>query len=155
MPDQNLAVLTRLYDAFNRRDMPAMLECFDPGIEVSAPDGLEYAAVMMRLLGPRGVVLLDRYRGHEEVRRLYEALWSISAQFTVHAEHFVEHGDAVVVPAALRAVTADAGTEGEVQVAHLWTLAGGKVTSLRIYVDADRALAALRLQAGGEEEYHS
>ena len=44
-------------------------------MEVSAPDdGMEYAAVMMRLLGPRGVVLLDKYRGHDEVRRLYEAL---------------------------------------------------------------------------------
>jgi ketosteroid isomerase-like protein len=152
MPEQNLAVLTRLYDAFNRRDMPAMLECFDPEIEVSAPEGLEYAAVMMRLLGPRGVVLLDKYRGHDEVRRLYEALWTISARFTVDPVDFVEHGEAVVVPARLSAVTADAGTEGEVQVAHLWTLAGGKVTSLRIYVDADRAMAAIGIGEGGKEE---
>lgn len=152
MQEQDLEVLTRLYDAFNRRDMPAMLECFDPNIEVSAPEGLEYAAVMMRLLGPRGVVLLDKYRGHNEVRRLYEALWSISGRFTVDPTDFVMHGAAVVVPAVLRAVTADAGTEGEVQVAHLWTLAGGKVTSLRIYVDADRATAALRLEDVGEGE---
>jgi ketosteroid isomerase-like protein len=152
MPDQHLDVLTRLYDAFNRRDMPGMLECMDPDIEVSAPEGLEYAAVMMRLLGPRGVVLLDKYHGHDEVRRLYEALWSISGRFTVDPKDFVVHGEAVVVPAVLRAVTADAGTEGEVQVAHLWTLAGGKVTSLRIYVDADRAAAAARLGGGGEGE---
>jgi ketosteroid isomerase-like protein len=152
MPEQNLAVLTRLYDAFNRRDMPAMLECFDPDIEVSAPDGLEYAAVMMRLLGPKGVVLLDKYRGHDEVRRLYEALWTISARFTVDPVDFVEHRGAVVVPAKLSAVTADAGTEGEVQVAHLWTLAGAKVTSLRIYVDADRAMAAIGIGKGGQEE---
>jgi ketosteroid isomerase-like protein len=150
MPEQDLEVLTRLYAAFNDRDMPGMLECMDPAIEVSAPEGLEYAAVMMRLLGPRGVVLLDKYRGHDEVRRLYEALWSISAHFTVHAEEFVRHGRAVVVPATLRAATADAGTEGEVHVAHLWTLGGGKVTSLRIYVDAERARAAASM--GGEEE---
>ena len=149
MPEQNRDVLTRLYDAFNRRDMPGMLECFDPDIEVSAPDGLEYAAVMMRLLGPKGVVLLDKYRGRDEVRRLYEALWTISARFTVDAGDFVERGEAVVVPAVLRAATADAGTEGEVNVAHLWTLAGGKVTSLRIYVDAERAIAAADI--GNEE----
>ena len=152
MPEQNLELLTRLYKAFNRRDMPAMLECLDPGVEISFPDGLEYAAVMMRLLGPKGVVLLDKYRGHEEVRRLYEALWTISARFEVAAENFVDHGDAVVVPVGLSAKTADAGTEGEVQVAHLWTLDGGKVTSLRIYVDAGRAVAALRLRDGGKEE---
>ena len=79
MPERNVDVINRLYEAFNRRDMAAMLDCFDPEVEVSAPDGLEYAAVMMRLLGPRGVVLLDKYRGHDEVRRLYEALWTISA----------------------------------------------------------------------------
>ncbi len=152
MPEQNLEVLGKVYDAFNRRDMPGMLDCFDSGIEVSAPDGLEYAAVMMRLLGPRGVVLLDRYRGKDEVRRLYEALWTISAQFTVDVKEFVEHEGAVVVPAVLHAVTADAGTEGEVHVAHLWTLAAGKVTSLRIYVDVDRAKAAIGLGEGGQEE---
>ena len=148
MPEQHLEVLTRLYDAFNRRDMPAMLACMDPAMEVSAPDGLEYAAVMMRLLGPRGVVLLDKYRGHDEVRRLYEALWTISAHFTVDPGSFVQRAGAVVVPARLRAATADAGTEGEVSVAHLWTLEGDKVTSLRIFVDTDRAIAAIG--AGGE-----
>ena len=152
MPEQQLEVLTRLYDAFNRRDMPGMLACMDPAMEVSAPDGLEYAAVMMRLLGPRGVVLLDKYRGHDEVRRLYEALWTISARFTVDPGNFVEGRGAVVVPARLSAVTADAGTEGEVSVAHLWTLAGGKVTSLRIFVDIDRAIAAIDVGEGEGEE---
>ena len=56
----------------------------------------------------------------------------------------------MVVPVALRAVTADAGTEGEVEVAHLWTLAEGKVTSLRIYVDAERAIRAMRLGERGK-----
>jgi hypothetical protein len=46
-------------------------------------------------------------------------------------------------------VTADAGTEGEVHVAHLWTFSGDKVTSLRIFVDMDRAIAAI---GRGEEE---
>jgi ketosteroid isomerase-like protein len=149
MPEQHLEVITRLYDAFNRRDMPGMLDCMDERMEVSAPDGLEYAAVMMRLLGPRGVVLLDKYRGHDEVRRLYEALWTISARFNVDPENFVERGGASVVPARLSAVTADAGTEGEVHVAHLWTFSGDKVTSLRIFVDMDRAIAAI---GRGEEE---
>ncbi|HZO58164.1 MAG TPA: nuclear transport factor 2 family protein [Solirubrobacterales bacterium] len=149
MPEQDLDVLTRLYAAFNDRDMPGMLECMDPAMEVSAPEGLEYAAVMMRLLGPRGVVLLDKYSGHDEVRRLYEALWTISARFTVDPVDFIREEGGVIVPARLRATTADAGTEGEVQVAHLWTLAGDKVTSLRIFVDMDRAKTALR--AGREE----
>ena len=108
MPDQNLDVITRLYDAFNRRDMPGMLECMDPEMEVSAPEGLEYAAVMMRLLGPRGVVLLDKYRGHDEVRRLYEARGRSRPGSRSIPRTSRAWGSAVVVPAALSAATADA-----------------------------------------------
>ncbi len=143
MSEEDLAVLRRLYDAFHRRDMPAMLEIFDPDIEVSAPEGFEYAATMMRLLGPRFVVLLETYHGHDEVRRLYEAMWAISARFTVDPKDFVQQGDQVFVPVVLRAQTADGGTEGETEGAHLWTLAGGLVTSLRVYGDRARARAAI------------
>jgi len=152
MSEQHLAVLRRLYDAFHRRDMPAMLEIFDPHIEVSAPEGFQYAATMMRLLGPRFVVLLESYRGHDEVRRLYEAMWAISAQFTVDPKEFVQRGDQVFVPVVLRAQTADGGTEGEVEAAHLWTLAGDRVTSLQVFGDRRRALAAISPVEGGEEE---
>jgi len=144
MSKEDLEVLHRLYDAFHRRDMPAMLEIFDPEIEVSAPEGLEYAAVMMRLLGPRFVVLLDGYHGHEEVRRLYEAMWSIAARFTVAPREFVDREGEVFVPVVLSAETADSGMEGQAEGAHIWTLAGGRVTSLRVYSDRARALAALR-----------
>jgi ketosteroid isomerase-like protein len=152
MSEQHLEVLRRLYDAFHRRDMPAMLEIFDPDIEVSAPEGFQYAATMMRLLGPRFVVLLESYHGHDEGRRLYEAMWAISARFTVDPKEFVQHGEQVFVPVVLRAQTADGGIEGEAEGAHLWTLAGDRVTSLRVYGDRGRALAAISPVQGVEEE---
>ena len=152
MSEQHLEVLRRLYDAFHRRDMPAMLEIFDPDIEVSAPEGFQYAATMMRLLGPRFVVLLETYRGHDEVRRLYEAMWAISARFTVDPKDFVQRGEQVFVPVVLRARTAEGGIEGEAEGAHLWTLAGDRVKSLHVYGDRGRALAAISPFQGGEEE---
>ena len=120
-----------------------MLEIFDPDVEVSAPEGFEYAATMMRLLGPRFVVLLESYRGHDEVRRLYEAMWAISARFTVDPKEFVQRGDEVFVPVVLRAQTAEGGIEGEAEGAHLWTLADDRVKSLRVYGDRRRALEAI------------
>ena len=152
MSEQYLEVLRRLYDAFHRRDMPAMLEIFDPEVEVSAPEGFQYAATMMRLLGPRFVVLLETYHGHDEVRRLYEAMWAISARFTVDPKEFVQRGNQVFVPVVLRAQTAEGGIEGEAEGAHLWTLAGERVKSLRVYSDRRRALAAISPVEGDTEE---
>ena len=129
-----------------------MLEIFDSDVEVSAPEGFEYAATMMRLLGPRFVVLLETYRGHDEVRRLYEAMWAISAHFTVDPKEFVQRGDQVFVPVVLRARTAEGGIEGEAQGAHLWTLAGDRVMSLQVYGDRRRALEAISPVEEGIEE---
>ena len=61
MSQHDVEVLGRLYAAFNRRDMPAMLECMDPGVEIFPTEDLEYAALLLRVLGPRFVVLSGGY----------------------------------------------------------------------------------------------
>jgi ketosteroid isomerase-like protein len=142
MTQQDLDVLGRLYEAFNRRDMPAMLDCFDAEIQIFPTEDLEYAALLLRVLGPRFVVLSGGYRGHDEVRRLFEAVWGISDWFSVEPEDFVQRRGAVVVPLIMRARSADSGTEGEARTAHVWTMAGGRATTLRVYADRQRALAA-------------
>ncbi len=152
MPEQHRELLDRLYESFNRRDMPGMLDCFDRDIEVSAPEGLEYASLMVHLLGGRFVVLLDSYRGHEEVRRLYDAVWAISDFFLVEAMEFLEHDDSVVVPVVIRARSAQGGSAKEARAAHLWTIGKGKITRLRIYVDRTRAMAAIGLPDESPEE---
>ena len=152
MSARDLDALRTLYEAFNRRDLEAMLEHLHPDIEASSQDDLEYAALMLRLLGPRSVVLLGTYRGRNEVRRLFEAMWAISEQFTVEAEDFVELEEGVVVPVRARATSLDSGIEGEVGNAHAWTFSDAKAISLRVFADRERAIAALRSQrANGEE----
>lgn len=152
MPEQHGELLHRLYEAFNQRDMPGMLDCFDPDIEISAPDGLEYASLMVHLLGGRFVVLLDKYQGHQEVRRLYEAVWAISDFFLVEPQEFLEQGSSVLVPVVIRARSAEGGNANEAHATHLWTMSGGKLTSLRIFVDRSRAMAAIGLVDQGKEE---
>ena len=152
MADQHRQLLDRLYGAFNRRDMPGMLECFNRDIEISAPEGLEYASLMVHLLGGRFVVLLDKYQGHDDVRRLYEAVWAISDFFLVEPLDFVERDDAVVVPVTIRARSAEGGDAKEAQAAHLWTISEDKLATLRIFVDRSRAIAALGVVERGAEE---
>jgi len=151
MSKQDVEVLGRVYEAFNGRDMPAMLECFDPAIEIEETEDLEYAALLLRVLGPRFVVLSGGYSGHDQVRRLFETVWAISEWFTVEPEEFMEQGDEVIVPLRLSARSADAGTEGEARTAHVWTMAGGKAIRLRVYADRERALAAIRSRDAREE----
>ncbi len=152
MSAQDLDALRSIYEAFNRRDLPAMLEHLHSDVVASSQDDLEYAALMLRLLGPRFVVLLGSYRGKQEVRRLFEAMWAISEQFAVEVEDIVELEEGIVVPVRLRATSLDSGLEGEVRNAHAWTFSEGKATSLRVFADRGRATAALRSQrATGEE----
>ena len=141
-----------MYEAFNRRDLPALLEHMHPEIEASSPDDLDFAALMLRLLGPRFVVLLGSYRGKEEVRRLFEAMWAISEHFSVEPEDYVELEQGIVVVLTMRARSLDAGIEGEVRIAHAWTFAAAKATTLRLFADRDRAAAALRKSGSGAEE---
>ena len=152
MPEQHRGLLDRLYEAFNRRDMPGMLDCFDEDIEISAPEGLAYASLMVHLLGGRFVVLLDKYHGHAEVRRLYEAVWSLSDFFLVEPKEYLEQGDSVVVPVVIRARSAEGGNAKEAHAAHLWTMSKDKLARLQIYVDRSRAMAAIGLGEGGREE---
>lgn len=151
MSKEDVEVLRRVYEAFNRRDMPAMLECFDPAIQIEETEDLEYAALLLRVLGPRFVVLSGGYRGQDEVRRLFETVWAISEWFTVEPEEFIDQGAEVIVPLRLHARSADAGTEGQARTAHLWRMAGGKAIRLSVYADRERALAAIRSRGASEE----
>jgi ketosteroid isomerase-like protein len=141
---QDVEVLGRLYDAFNARDMPAMLDCFDAAAEIEETSDLEYAALLLRVLGPRFVVLSGGYRGREEIRSLFETVWAISEWFFVEPEEFIEHGHAVVVPLTLRAKSLDSGMEGEASTVHVWNMSRAKATRLRVFADRARALEAAR-----------
>jgi ketosteroid isomerase-like protein len=144
MSKQDVEVLGRLYEAFNGRDMPAMLDCFDAAAEIEETSDLDYAALLLRVLGPRFVVLSGGYRGREEIRSLFETVWAISEWFIVEPKEFIEHGDTVVVPLTLRAKSLDSGAEGEADTVHLWNMSGGKAARLRVFADRTRALEAAR-----------
>jgi ketosteroid isomerase-like protein len=144
MSKQDVESLSRLYEAFNSRDMPAMLDCLGADVEIEETSDLEYAALLLRVLGPRFVVLSGGYRGRDEVRSLFETVWAISEWFIVEPQDFIEHGDAVVVPLTLRAKSLDSGAEGEASTVHVWNMSRGKAHRLRVFADRARALDAVQ-----------
>ena len=144
MAEPNVALLLELYDAFNRRDIDALMKDVDSEIEVEETEDLGYAALLLRVLGPRFVILSGRYRGRDELRRLFESVWEIAEWFEVEPHDSTEIGDSVVVPLLMRAKAKHTGVEGEAAAVHLWTMRDGKAIGLRVYATVDEAVSAAK-----------
>jgi ketosteroid isomerase-like protein len=146
---QNVETLRQIYEAFNDRDIESLMEGFHPEIEIEETQDLAYAAALLRVLGPRFVILSGGYRGQDEVRKLWETVWEISEWFIVEPEDFIPTDGHVVVPLVLNARAKGTGLEGEAPTAHLWTMRDGKGFRLRVFADKQQALAAARMPGGG------
>jgi ketosteroid isomerase-like protein len=139
---ESVAVLRGVYEAFNRRDIDGLLDGFDPEIEIEETEDLGYAALLLRVLGPRFVVLSGGYRGHEEVKGLFETVWEISEWFLAEPQEFVEANGQIIVTLRLQARAKSSGVEGEGRTAHLWTMRGKKGLHLQVFADKAAALQA-------------
>src|SRR5207249_9226590 len=129
----NVEVVRGIYEAFNRRDIDGILDGMDPGIEIEETQDLAYAARLLRVLGPRFVVLSGAYHGREEVRKLFEAVWVISEWFQANPEEFIEDDDWVVVPLRLRACARGSGGAGEAVTAHPGPIRTARAPRLKVY----------------------
>ena len=151
MTQQNVETLRRMYEAFNDRKIDDLMEEFHPQIEIEETQDLAYAAALLRVLGPRFVILSGGYRGRDEVRKLWETIWEISEWFIVEPQEFLDvDGEHVVVPLALNARAKGTGLEGEAPTAHLWTMRDGQGFRLQVFADRQQALAAARLPSSAE-----
>ena len=143
-PGPEVEVLRGVYEAFNRRDIDGLLDGFHPEIEIIETEDLGYAALLLRVLGHRFVVLSGGYRGLDEVRRLFETVWEISEWFQAEPQEFIELEGRIVVPLRLHARAKETGHEGEATTAHLWTMRDGKGARLEVYADTEDAIEAAR-----------
>jgi ketosteroid isomerase-like protein len=142
MSEDQVTGLRELYAAFNRHDIDGVMGVLDPEIEVDPTEDLAYAAALLRVLGPRFMILSAGYRGIDEVLGLFRSVWQIAEWFEVEPLEFLQMEDLVVVPLVLRAKARDDGREGEAETAHLWTLSGGHAVRLRVFPRRGDAVAA-------------
>jgi ketosteroid isomerase-like protein len=128
MASNNVEVVRRALDAWNRGDLDGALKDMHPAGEVdwSASRGLE-----------SGV-----YRGREQVRRFYAQWLDVFDAVDSHAEEFIEAGDHVVVPMRSLA-TAREGLTVPVNSTQVFTLRDGKVVRVQLYQDKQSALEAI------------
>jgi uncharacterized protein len=127
----NAEIVRSIYEAVNRRDWDAAFRDQRPDVELTTPP-----------LGPRA----GTYRGRQEIQGYFEG-W-FTAFETVHAEpeELVESGDQVAVVLKVRARLNESNSEVEIRNGHLWAFRDGKVLSMRMFPEPEKAFEAAGLR---------
>jgi hypothetical protein len=121
--------LRRGYEAFNRRDMKALLAFFDPDA-TWIPSSSAWGAGRT-------------YRGHEGVAQLFEDVERDWEEFEAHPQEFRQVGDLILVLGRVHAIPKGGGREIRAPTAWIWEMRDGKGLRLQAYTDPRRALEAL------------
>jgi ketosteroid isomerase-like protein len=112
-------------DAFNRRDVPALLAHIDPDVE---------------WVPLRAVLEGDVYRGHEGIRRFIADCDEDLEDMQVRMEDATQVGDFVVVNGAIEGRGRGSGNELDLSIGWLMHVTGGRVDYLRAYTDRAEAM---------------
>jgi ketosteroid isomerase-like protein len=134
MSKENVEVVRRAIDAYNRQSLPAMKAESHPDLEVdwSASRGLEARV----------------YRGWDETDGFYENWFDTFEQIKLEPERFIESGDVVLVPntAVIR------GRDGIETVARsclIFELRDGRIARICLYQETREALEAAGVKEAG------
>jgi ketosteroid isomerase-like protein len=128
MSQENVQMVRSIYDATNRRDWHAVFRDQHPDTEQILPS-------------PAGP-----YRGREEIQGYWEDLLTAFDAATVEPEEVFESGDEVVVVVKIRARPKGTSAEIEIRTGHLWTFRDGKVASMHLFPQPEKALEAAGLR---------
>ncbi len=133
MLHENLAAMQRATEAFNRRDVDAVLEDLDPEIEWQ--DGFQI------LLGGEATT----FHGHPGVRELMREQDELFAEFAVEYSEARDLGDKLVAIGVLRARGKQSGAAVESPLATVVEFRDGKGIRVRTFLDPDEALESAGL----------
>jgi uncharacterized protein len=119
----NGEVISGIYEAFGRGDVPVVLGAFDPAIEWREAEGFLYADGNP-YIGPAAVA-----------GGVFQRIVTDVAGFTLAVERLTEAGETVVVQGRYRGTMNATGQPVDAQFVHVWQLRGGKVVSFQQYTD--------------------
>ncbi len=133
MSRENVELIRKLYELFERRDLePAFPDLAHPDIELRVP--------------PLYPDTPEVFRGREGVEQWTAMIDQVWAEWRFEPERYLDEGSTVVVLAKLIAEGRSSGVHLERKVAHLWTVKGGRATSIRVYLSQAEALEAAGLR---------
>jgi ketosteroid isomerase-like protein len=127
MSEQKLEVARRGLEAFNRRDVEALVNGFDTDCE--------WVSFRAQLEG--GV-----YRGHDGVRRFVRDMDEDWSEFRIELEELSEVGERVLLIGSARAESRGSGLRVNNRVGFVFDFREGKIHRLVAYGDPDSARSA-------------
>jgi hypothetical protein len=118
----NKEIMEATYASFATGDVPAVLGVMDPKIEWTEAEG--WPLYDGTFVGPQAIV-----------DGVFMRLGEIGDNFSVNIAQLVADGDTVVALGTYSWNRKDSGEPAEVKIAHVWTLADGKITQFQQHVD--------------------
>jgi ketosteroid isomerase-like protein len=133
MSEENVEIVRRVSEAYNRRDAGAMLAELHPEIE--------WHPWLQIQLGGGATV----YRGHEGVRKGIRELEEAFSEIQAEQTEIRDLGERVVAIGHLRGRGKESGAITESAIAWIVEFRNGKVIRVREFLDPEKALAAAGL----------
>jgi ketosteroid isomerase-like protein len=128
-----IAIVRRAFEAFERRDLTALVELTDPEVELFAPTAA---------LANEGRC----YRGHDGIARYLQDVERTWTRLQVIPERFREVGNHIVCLGRARAQARD-GLEVDSPTAWVWELRAGKLLWGCVYADPGSTFMGLSVGA--------
>ena len=130
MSQENVEVMRRFFDAFERDGLHGLLRQLHPEIEWTTTGAFIEAAT---------------YRGHEEVLGYLGSMLSEFENSRVVPEEFIDAGDQAVTSWRFSGQGKQSGAAVELTLTSVSSLRDGKIVRIRNYPDKAQALAAVGL----------
>ena len=131
MSQENIEVVRRSFDAWNRGDLAAYLGCFDPEVEWTTTGRYVEAGT---------------YRGHEGLLRYLGGLTAEFDDVEIHPEELVQVGDRIVATVRITGRGRASGAPVELTLAGVCSFRDGTIVRIRNYADQAEALEAAGLR---------
>jgi len=133
MSEENVEIVRRVYEAAASRNGDAVLDLYDPDVELDATRlGLVSSSE-------------ELYHRHEGLRSLFREWHEAWGSIEYSYEELIDAGDQVVSVVTRHARGRASGIEVERPFALLWTVREGKVARLVWFLDRAEALEAAGL----------
>src|SRR4051794_5621937 len=129
MSDSNTDVISGLYAAFGRGDIPAILQLLDADVAWHAP-----------LTLPHG----GEFSGRDGVAGFFEGLGATWDGLGLDLQDLVSSGDRVVALARIDGTLRATGEQTGYSSAHCWTLRDGAIVRFDEYVDTPLSMPGAR-----------
>jgi ketosteroid isomerase-like protein len=136
MSQENVEIVRRWNDAYNRRDFETLIELTDPDFEFKS----------------LFLAIESVFRGYDGLRAYFKAIEDAYDRFEIPGERYFDAGAAVLVECQIKWRGKGSGAQGATPVAVAAWIKTGRVFHLESYTDLNEGLEAVGLS---EQDAHA